>query len=349
MAGSTGARANSSSKAWCPGPVPGPTGTSSRSETASTTSSTSSSSLLPPSGSASQVTRIIPVATFASPTTVRPQMTSPSSQPMRSMSKKVEVDLGRVAAPRAGLVVGLLGLADRFHVLAGGFDAHALKGTLNGVLSYPPGILARGPWPPDRVTSRWSETPYEPPPEQDRRGRPRDRRAERPRLALARRARRPAGRASPLLTGELRLELAGDALGAAAAARGRVGRALGAVRRARLTRAAGSRAGARSGWRRGRACGRSARAERSTQARIRRLRSVASCSRNGRSSPSGSTVEALVATPGGHGDADRPGVARARRRGDPRPRARRTRMVAARPRPTGQKRHIRNFGAWQRC
>src|SRR6201999_2856980 len=32
-------------------------------------------------------------------------------------------------------------------------------------LSYPPGILARGPWPPDRVTSRWSETPYEPPPE----------------------------------------------------------------------------------------------------------------------------------------------------------------------------------------
>ena len=33
-------------------------------------------------------------------------------------------------------------------------------------MSYPPGILARGPWPPDRVTFRWSETPYEPPPEQ---------------------------------------------------------------------------------------------------------------------------------------------------------------------------------------
>jgi 8-oxo-dGTP diphosphatase len=29
-------------------------------------------------------------------------------------------------------------------------------------LSYPPGILARGPWPPDRVSSRWSETRYEP-------------------------------------------------------------------------------------------------------------------------------------------------------------------------------------------
>jgi len=29
-------------------------------------------------------------------------------------------------------------------------------------LPYPPGILARGPWPLDRVTSCWSETPYEP-------------------------------------------------------------------------------------------------------------------------------------------------------------------------------------------
>jgi 8-oxo-dGTP diphosphatase len=33
-------------------------------------------------------------------------------------------------------------------------------------LSYPPGILARGPWPPGRVTSRWREDPYEPTPEQ---------------------------------------------------------------------------------------------------------------------------------------------------------------------------------------
>jgi 8-oxo-dGTP diphosphatase len=32
-------------------------------------------------------------------------------------------------------------------------------------LSYPPGILARGPWPLNRVISRWSETPYEPSPE----------------------------------------------------------------------------------------------------------------------------------------------------------------------------------------
>jgi ADP-ribose pyrophosphatase YjhB (NUDIX family) len=33
-------------------------------------------------------------------------------------------------------------------------------------LSYPPGILARGPWPADRVSARWSETPYVAPPEQ---------------------------------------------------------------------------------------------------------------------------------------------------------------------------------------
>jgi 8-oxo-dGTP diphosphatase len=31
---------------------------------------------------------------------------------------------------------------------------------------YPPGILARGPWPPDRVTSRWSDEPFVPTPEQ---------------------------------------------------------------------------------------------------------------------------------------------------------------------------------------
>jgi ADP-ribose pyrophosphatase YjhB (NUDIX family) len=30
-------------------------------------------------------------------------------------------------------------------------------------LSYPPGILARGPWSPERVTSRWLETAYAPP------------------------------------------------------------------------------------------------------------------------------------------------------------------------------------------
>jgi 8-oxo-dGTP diphosphatase len=32
-------------------------------------------------------------------------------------------------------------------------------------LPYPPGILARGPWPLDRVTSRWSATSYVPSPE----------------------------------------------------------------------------------------------------------------------------------------------------------------------------------------
>src|SRR4051812_42747584 len=38
------------------------------------------------------------------------------------------------------------------------------KATLN-VLPYPPGILARGPWPPARVSARWSERGYEPPAE----------------------------------------------------------------------------------------------------------------------------------------------------------------------------------------
>jgi 8-oxo-dGTP diphosphatase len=32
-------------------------------------------------------------------------------------------------------------------------------------LPYPPGILARGPWPPARVSARWSERGYEAPPE----------------------------------------------------------------------------------------------------------------------------------------------------------------------------------------
>src|SRR5205823_11985556 len=32
-------------------------------------------------------------------------------------------------------------------------------------LPYPPGILARGPWPPGRVSGRWSDDEYEPPPE----------------------------------------------------------------------------------------------------------------------------------------------------------------------------------------
>jgi 8-oxo-dGTP diphosphatase len=32
-------------------------------------------------------------------------------------------------------------------------------------LSYPPGILARGPWPPDQVSARWAAAPYAPPEE----------------------------------------------------------------------------------------------------------------------------------------------------------------------------------------
>src|SRR5205809_1929092 len=53
-----------------------------------------------------------------------------------------EVHLGRRAAPRAGPVVDLLGLADGLHVLAGRLDAHARQTTPRG--SEPPGEL-----PPD--------------------------------------------------------------------------------------------------------------------------------------------------------------------------------------------------------
>src|SRR3954471_4101088 len=41
-----------------------------------------------------------------------------------------------------------------------------VPGRLKRVLSYPPGILARGPWPPDRVSARWRELAYQPPSEQ---------------------------------------------------------------------------------------------------------------------------------------------------------------------------------------
>jgi 8-oxo-dGTP diphosphatase len=44
--------------------------------------------------------------------------------------------------------------------------ASSRRGRLNRVLTYPPGILARGPWGPDRVTSHWNDTPHEPPPAQ---------------------------------------------------------------------------------------------------------------------------------------------------------------------------------------
>jgi len=43
--------------------------------------------------------------------------------------------------------------------------AFSRRGRLD-VLSYSPGILARGPWPLDRVSSRWSGATYEPSPEQ---------------------------------------------------------------------------------------------------------------------------------------------------------------------------------------
>ena len=76
----------------------GPVVTSSRSETASTTSCSASSR--PSSGSASQLTRIIPVATFSSPTTISPQMTSPSSQPIRSRSNQERCT--RLALPPHG-------------------------------------------------------------------------------------------------------------------------------------------------------------------------------------------------------------------------------------------------------
>ena len=79
----------------------------------------------------------------------------------------------------------LLGLADGLHVLAGGFDAHAVKGY--------PQIVESCPTRPESsraVPGRRTGCPragarrrYEPSPEKIGRGRPRDRRAARPRLA----------------------------------------------------------------------------------------------------------------------------------------------------------------------
>ena len=76
--------------------------------------------------------------------------------------------------------------------------------------------------------------------------------------------------------------------------------------------------------------GRSAPAAPSTRARTPRSRSRASSRRNGRSNPKPGR-RGLAGDPHGHDDAGRPGVARARARGHARPRARRARVVAARP------------------
>ena len=97
----------SSRSARAAGRSAGETVTSSRSDTASTTSSSASS--LPPPGSASQVTRIMPVATFSSPTTIRPQMTSPSSQPIRSRSNHDRCT--RLAVPPHGQLLSWASLA----------------------------------------------------------------------------------------------------------------------------------------------------------------------------------------------------------------------------------------------
>src|SRR3954447_1236186 len=87
----------------------GVVGTSSRSETASTISTSSSSERPPPSPSASQVTRIIPVATVSSPTTTSPQITSPGSQPIRSMSNHAMCT--SVPVPPHGHVLSWISLA----------------------------------------------------------------------------------------------------------------------------------------------------------------------------------------------------------------------------------------------
>lgn len=46
-----------------------------------------------------------------------------------------------------------------------GIRPAAAAGYAQSALSYPSGILARGPWPPDRVSSRWRESFYEPSPD----------------------------------------------------------------------------------------------------------------------------------------------------------------------------------------
>ena len=165
---------------------------------------------------------------------------------------------------------------------------------------------------------------------------------------VARRRRRPARRASPSVTDGLHLDLEemrwalrliGDASGALSRA----------VRRARPRGPLARRPPRRSGWRAGRACGRSAPAARLTRARTPRSRSDASCSEEWSVEPERLAGRGAARDARRHDDADRPGVARARRRGHARPRARRPRMVAFRPGEAGLKRHIRNFGAWPRC
>src|SRR4051812_6799766 len=75
----------------------------------------------------------------------------------------VEMHRGARAAPGTRAVVVLLGLAHGLHVLGGGVEAHAAKGTLGGpVSSYAPGILARGPWHTGQVAVRWRDDRYEP-------------------------------------------------------------------------------------------------------------------------------------------------------------------------------------------
>ena len=261
-------------------------------------------------------------------------MTSPSSQPRRSMSKKARWT--SVALPPQGQVLlwASLALQTASMFLPEASTLIRLKGTLRGrlrrVLPYPPGILARGPWPPDRVSSRWSETRYEPPPEKaaaaDRaiaelrgRGSPSHDGLAARLAELHRRRRRAAPRAP------------GDALGAAAARDDAVGRALGAVRRARPRGPLARRPARGVGRDAGRACGRSAPAAPSTRARTRRSRSAASCEEEWCGRARADRGRGADRDARRHGDADRPGVARAGRRGHARPRARRARLVAARP------------------
>ena len=214
------------------------------------------------------------------------------------------------------------------------------------VLPYPPGILARGPWPPDRVPSRWSDDPTSRPPEQGRRGRPR-----RSPSSQDRGRRRTTGWPPgwPASGGRRRAASSSCSrcAGRCGCWRRRVRRALGAVRRARrrgpLARRPARRVGGDAGpgvWALG--AGGAVEVGRGPGARARR----ASSRRSGRVEPERLAVEALVATARRHGDADRPGLARARRGGDAATTST-TRTRGGRPTPTtGPTRHIRNCGGW---
>ena len=82
-----------------------------------------------------------------------------------SRSPKPRWSARPAAAARSSSEAGLLVLVAPAPVLATalGHGGPPYASTIRPTVSYPPGILARGPWQADQVASRWREDPFEPP------------------------------------------------------------------------------------------------------------------------------------------------------------------------------------------